>query len=246
MTACPAGERGAAVEVRGLASPVCRRPHPPPERTIAVPETVAAPRSTSYVPLTDLAPTPGNPKRHQIERIIESITAHGFFDQPIADERTGTIVGGHGRREALIEMQTRGAPLPDGLLLDEDGGWLVPVQRGWASRSDLEAKAVIIKLNRITEDGGWAPRPLASYLEDLVTGDAELYDSLAIPDDELDTLLRQVDPETLPGAVNEDQPPTLHLVDDGPTAGEGLSPDDDGRAPTTCCPACGHLFTTGR
>ncbi|NUL26056.1 ParB N-terminal domain-containing protein [Streptomyces lunaelactis] len=211
-------------------------------------ETVPAPRYTTYVPLTDLAPAPGNPKRHEVERIIESITTHGFVDQPIADERTGTILGGHGRREALIEMQSRGASLPDGILLDNDGGWLVPVQRGWASRSDIEAKALNIKLNKIGADGGWQPRSLAAYLEDIVTADAELFDSLAIPEDELESLLRQVDPETLPGAVNEGQAPVLHLSDEGDEGlgGDGLSPDDEGRARLANCPACGHMFTPGR
>ncbi|MEU8911817.1 ParB N-terminal domain-containing protein [Streptomyces nigrescens] len=211
-------------------------------------ETVLAPRYTTYVPLTILAPAPGNPKRHEVERIIESIATHGFVDQPIADERTGTILGGHGRREALIEMQASGERLPAGLLLDNDGGWLVPVQRGWSSRSDAEAKALNIKLNKIGADGGWQPRPLAAYLEDIVTADAELFESLAIPEDELESLLRQVDPETLPGAVNEDQVPVLHLPDDdGSRLGnDGLSPDDEGRARLATCPACGHAFTTGR
>ncbi|MFP3990971.1 ParB N-terminal domain-containing protein [Streptomyces sp. E11-3] len=210
-------------------------------------ETVPAPRYTTYVPLTDLAPAHGNPKKHEVERIIESITTHGFVDQPIADERTGTILGGHGRREALIEMQSRGTPLPDGILLDTDGGWLVPVQRGWASRSDAEAKALNIKLNKIGADGGWQPRSLAAYLEDIVTADADLFDSLAIPEDELETLLRQVDPETLPGAVNEGQAPAMHLPEDGANGrdSDGLSLDDEGRARTATCPVCGHDFTPG-
>ncbi|MFD7334952.1 ParB N-terminal domain-containing protein [Streptomyces violascens] len=209
---------------------------------------MTAPRYTTYVPLTDLAPAPGNPKKHEVERIIESISTHGFVDQPIADERTRTILGGHGRREALVEMQARGERLPAGLLLDDDGGWLVPVQRGWASRSDAEAKALNIKLNKIGADGGWQPRPLAAYLEDIVTADAELFDSLAIPDDELERLLRQVDPETLPGAINEDQASTLHLPDGGGDGlgNGGLSPDDEGRARLATCPACGHGFTPGR
>ncbi|MFD3514933.1 ParB N-terminal domain-containing protein [Streptomyces sp. NPDC058657] len=211
-------------------------------------EIVPAPRYTTYVPLTDLAPSPGNPKKHQVERIIESISTHGFVDQPIADERTHTILGGHGRREALIEMQARGETLPAGLLLDNDGGWLVPVQRGWSSRNDADAKTLNIKLNKIGADGGWKPRSLAAYLEDIVTADAELYDSLAIPDAELETLLRQVDPETLPGAIHEDQAPMLHLRDDeaAPGAADGFSPDDDGRARLASCPACGHAFAPGR
>ncbi|WP_329317152.1 ParB N-terminal domain-containing protein (plasmid) [Streptomyces sp. NBC_01278] len=201
----------------------------------------AAPRYTTYVPLGDLTPSPGNPKRHEIERLIESIESHGFLDQFIVDERTGLIIGGHGRREALIEMQSRGARLPAGLLVDDDGGWLVPVQRGWASRDDLEAKAVIIKLNRLSEAGGWDSRSLAEYLEELATGDAALFDSLNFADDEMEELLRRVDPETLPGGS-----PDTEKLDLGPAAGDLSETGDNERSRTVCCPACGELFSPGQ
>ncbi|MEU5978454.1 hypothetical protein [Streptomyces sp. NPDC047315] len=205
-------------------------------------ETIASPpRSLAYVPLTDLLPAPRNPKRHELELIIESIAMHGLVETPIVDERTQRTLHGHGRRESLIEMQSRGMSAPSGIVIDEDGGWLVPVLRGWASRSDAEAEAVAIKLNRLPGEGGWDPREFAAVLEDLATGDAELFDSLAISPDEIDQILRRTDPETLPGGIREDEPATLHLPDDG-----GLSPDDDGRAACTTCPACGHQFTTGR
>ncbi|MEU8540928.1 ParB N-terminal domain-containing protein [Streptomyces sp. NPDC048717] len=209
---------------------------------------VPAPRYTTYIALDSLAPSPGNPKKHEIERIIESIQSHGFLDQPIVDERTGLAIGGHGRRESLHEMQQRGMRTPDGILVDDDGSWLVPVQRGWSSRSDTEAKTVIIKLNRLTQDGGWDARALAAFFEDIITSEPDLYDSLAIPDDELEDLLRRVDPETLPGAIRDSdtQPPTLQLADDDLGAGAGLSPDDEGRPRVTTCPACGHHFTPGR
>ncbi|WP_406002150.1 hypothetical protein [Streptomyces sp. NBC_00829] len=89
---------------------------------------------------------------------------------------------------------------------------------------------------------------MAAYVEDIVTADAELFDSLAIPEDELENLLRQVDPETLPGAINEGQAPVLHLPDEGDESlgGGGLSPDDEGRARLANCPSCGHMFTPGR
>ncbi|WP_167163037.1 ParB N-terminal domain-containing protein [Streptomyces sp. MBT27] len=204
---------------------------------------IAAPRFTSYVPLTELTPSPGNPKRHEIERIIESIESHGFLDQPVADERTGRIIGGHGRREALIEMQSRGMRLPDGLLLDDDGGWLIPVQRGWSSRNDLEAKAVIIKLNRLTEAAGWDPRPLAEYLEELATGDAELFDSLSFSDEEMEDLFRKVDPESLPGGpADSDERQDQRATGDDGFAASG----DNDRSRTVCCPACGELFSPGQ
>ncbi|WP_371604983.1 hypothetical protein OG345_41945 (plasmid) [Streptomyces sp. NBC_01220] len=210
-------------------------------------DTIAAPpRFITYVPLTDLTPAPRNPKRHELELLIDAIRMHGLVEVPVVDERTQCVLHGHGRREALIEMQGRGMTTPGGIVLDEDAGWLVPVLRGWSSKSDNEAEALAIKLNRLPGEGGWDPREFAAVLEDLATGDAELFDSLAIPADEMDKLFSQVDPETLPGGIREDEPATLHLADDGDEHGDGLSPDDDGRAAHTTCPACGHLFNTGR
>ncbi|MFM9697919.1 ParB N-terminal domain-containing protein [Streptomyces europaeiscabiei] len=209
-------------------------------------ETIARPpRYIDYVPLTDLTPAPRNPKRHELELLIDAIRMHGLVEVPVADERTQCVLHGHGRREALIEMQNRGMSLPGGVVLDEDGGWLVPLMRGWSSRSDAEAEALAIKLNRLPGEGGWDPREFAAVLEDLATGDPELFDSLAISADEMDKLFGQVDPETLPGGLREDEPPTLHLPDDG-DGDSDPSPDDDGRAAHTTCPACGHLFKTGR
>ncbi|MDH6628679.1 ParB-like chromosome segregation protein Spo0J [Streptomyces sp. LBL] len=208
-------------------------------------ETIAAPRYVAYVPLTDLHPAARNPKRHELELIIDSIAMHGLVEIPVVDERTQRTLHGHGRRESLIEMQDRGMSLPSGMVVDEDGGWLVPVLRGWASKTEAEAEALAIKLNRLPGEGGWDPREFAEVLEDLATNAAELFDSLAIPHEEIDKMLGQVDPETLPGGIRENEPPTLHLPDDG-DHGDGLSPDDDGRAAHTTCPACGHLFNTGR
>ncbi|MGW2496287.1 ParB N-terminal domain-containing protein [Streptomyces pseudogriseolus] len=210
-------------------------------------ETIARPpRFITYVPLTDLTPAPRNPKRHELELLIDAIRMHGLVEVPVADERTQCVLHGHGRREALIEMQNRGMTTPGGVVLDEDGGWLVPVLRGWSSRNDAEAEALAIKLNRLPGEGGWDPREFAAVLEDLATNEVELFDSLAIPHDEIDKLLGQVDPETLPGGVREDEQPTLHLPDDGDHGDGDLSPDDDGRAAHATCPACGHLFNTGR
>ncbi|MFJ2225511.1 hypothetical protein ACIOFY_36415 [Streptomyces anulatus] len=202
------------------------------------------PRYITYVPLTDLAPAARNPKRHELELLIASIDMHGLVEIPVVDERTETTLHGHGRRESLIEMQVRGMRAPSGIVIDEDGGWLVPVLRGWSSRSNAEAEALAIKLNRLPGEGGWDPRELAEVLEDLATGDAELFDSLAIPHDEIDRMLGKVDPETLPGGIREDEPATLHLPDDGDR--DEFSSDDEGRSPHSTCPSCGHMFATSR
>ncbi|MEU5181173.1 ParB/RepB/Spo0J family partition protein [Streptomyces longwoodensis] len=206
-----------------------------------------APRYITYIPLTDLPPDPANPRKHELERIIASIRDHGFINTPVVDERTGLIIAGHGRREALIEMQVRGEPIPNGLLVDDDGGWLVPVTRGWASENDRQAHAVLILLNRLEEAGGWNPGALAEILEDLATSDADLFDSLAYTDQEMEQLLRDIDPEKLPqgptGAADEDD--EQHAADDGFSDDYADSGDND-RPRTLCCPACGHQFAPGQ
>lgn len=203
-----------------------------------------APRYITYIPLTDLPPDPANPKKHELERIIASIKDHGFISTPVVDERTGLTIDGHGRRSALIEMQVRGEPAPGGLLVDDDGGWLVPVTRGWASANDHQAHAVLILLNRLQEAGGWYPAPLAAILEELATSDADLFDSLAYTDDEMESLLRQVDPEKLPQGTEDDEDSTRPAGDDF-DSDLGDSGDNE-RTGTLCCPACGHLFTPGQ
>lgn len=204
--------------------------------------TLTAPRYISYVPLADLPVDPANPKAHEIERVIASITDHGFVETVVADERTSMLIAGHGRREALIEMQIRGLPLPDGLLLDDDGGWLVPVTRGWSSHDDRQARALLVLLNRLPEAGGWLPGPLATLLEDLATADPDLLDSLCFTDEEMENLLRQVDPETLPQGPDGTNTPDQDDTYDGDLADSG----DNERSATTTCPACGHLFSPGR
>lgn len=188
----------------------------------------AAPRWTSYVPLTDLTPAVRNPKKHELERVIASIREHGFLDMPVCDERTGRIVSGHGRREALIELQNRGERLPEGLLVDDDGGWLVPIQRGWSSRTDQEAETLIINLNRLTAAGGWDKRMLAEMLEDLATTDPSSFDSLAFSDEEMESLLAAAPAESL------GEEPALggdSWADEEAAGGRGLA-----------CPSCGHHF----
>ncbi|MFF0754429.1 ParB N-terminal domain-containing protein [Streptomyces sp. NPDC004267] len=206
---------------------------------------LAAPRHITYIPLTDLPPDPANPKKHEVERIIQSIKDHGFIETPVVDERTSLVIAGHGRREALIEMQVRGEPIPDGLLLDDDGGWLIPVTRGWASGNDRQAHAVLILLNRLSDAGGWDSRALAEILEDLATSDADLFDSLCIADEEMEELLREVDPEGLPQGPDGSNTPEREIGGDFPDDGYADSGDNE-REGTTCCPACGHLFSPGR
>lgn len=127
------------------------------------------PRTVQFVRLSDVTPDPRNPKSHHLETIDQSIGRFGMVDGIVRDDRTGYIISGHGRRKALEAMRDRGETPPEGVKVDPDGEWLVPILTGWASRTDSEAAAALIAMNRTTELGGWVDDELLSMLEDLST-----------------------------------------------------------------------------
>lgn len=156
------------------------------------------PRQVSYLALDELVGDPRNPKAHDLETIDASIGRFGVLDLIVKDERTGYIISGHGRKSTLESMQERGESPPEGVKIAEDGSWLVPVVTGWASRTDTEAAAALIALNRTTELGGWV--------------DEELLDLLELLGDEEDGLVGV-------GFTDEDREALEHLsytVEDGP------------------------------
>lgn len=124
------------------------------------------PRWIDYMPVDDLPDAATNPKGHADELIEQSITRFAFSGSPAIDERTGRLVGGHGRRDALRRMRAAGAEPPEGVVVRGDT-WLVPVERGWSSRDDAEAEAFGLALNRTSEIGGWQDDQLRESLERL-------------------------------------------------------------------------------
>lgn len=125
------------------------------------------PRTVQFLPLQDIQPDPRNPKSHQLETIDASIGRFGMVDGIVRDDRTGYIISGHGRRKALEAMRDRGETPPEGVKVTPAGDWLVPVLTGWASRTDTEAAAALIAMNRTTELGGWVDEELLGLLEEL-------------------------------------------------------------------------------
>lgn len=59
-------------------------------------------------------------------------------------------------------------------MVDPEGRWLVAVQRGWASRDDLDAEAYVIASNRIPELGGWDQEELRDSTDRLARADEAL------------------------------------------------------------------------
>lgn len=122
------------------------------------------------MPLDELLPNPLNPKAHDEELLQKSIVSFGYVEPIVMDERTGLIVSGHGRKEILEQLFLDGQDAPEGVVV-ENGKWLIPVVRGWASRDDVEAKAVLVALNRTTERGGWDNENLLLILQELAEHD---------------------------------------------------------------------------
>jgi DNA modification methylase len=128
-------------------------------------------RRTEYVRLSELKGADSNPKLHDLAGIRQSIAEHGLAELPLLDERTGRLVAGHGRLKDLRERRSLGGNPPEGVDVDDDGEWLVPVQRGWASRDDDHAKAYLAASNKLSENGGWDYDLLPDYLQDLAGKD---------------------------------------------------------------------------
>lgn len=171
--------------------------------------TPQAGRRLDYRPVADLAPDPRNPKAHSVDAIDASIGRFGYVEPVVLDERTGFIISGHGRTKTLQAMEARGDTPPEGITLDDDGRWLAPVVAGWGSRTDSEAAAALIALNRTTELGGWEDDALLDLLDELAQVEGG-FDGVGFDETEIERLrdsLDQIDGDDPLGDVDDD--PTL-------------------------------------
>lgn len=157
------------------------------------------------VALDALQPNPKNPKLHAEDVIRASINRFGLIELPVIDARTGWLVSGHGRVETLRTMRANGdTPPPEVQVVD--GVWMVPARTGWASRSDAEAEAALIALNRTGQLGGWDNEALTSILSELQV--SQQLDGIGYDAHDLSLLLKQLDAQTqfttdVSGAIDE-------------------------------------------
>jgi hypothetical protein len=121
-------------------------------------------RSLELMELGALTPNPENPKAHNLGLLGASIEHFGYVEPIVRDERTGYVISGHGRLELLRDRQAAGKAVPEGVVV-RDGQWLVPVVRGWASKDDGDARAVLVALNQVGPAGGWDSARLAVVLQ---------------------------------------------------------------------------------
>ncbi|HML21828.1 MAG TPA: hypothetical protein PKD09_09280 [Aggregatilinea sp.] len=109
----------------------------------------------NYVRLDDALDMrwPGNPKRHDIPALAQSIKQHGFRDPSIYDGTLGAIPAGNGRLEALAYLRDTGEETPVGVGLDETGVWCVPMIFGADAASQAAAEAFGVDHNNLTIAG---------------------------------------------------------------------------------------------
>lgn len=167
------------------------------------------PRWTDYIDVEALVPDPRNPKNHADDDLDGSLERWGYTEQVLIDERTGMLSAGHGRRELVLRAKARhdnpveGEELPevpDGIIVDADGRWLMPVQRGWSSANDVEALAYLVASNRLTEKGGWDQAAHVAALEQVVAESAAGLEGVGYTPAEYEALIAEaqaaeVDPE---------------------------------------------------
>lgn len=169
----------------------------------------ASHRRLEYMPVTDLPDDDRNPKLHAEADLDASIDRWGYTEPVLLDERTGRLISGHGRKAALLRAQDAGQHPPDGIAVNDVGEWLVPVVRGWASRSDNEAAAYLAAANQLTMAGGWDDQGLLDLLDTASGNDLGLTGT-GFNDGDMDVLRRLCEAEAViagsaqsPGAAGD-------------------------------------------
>ena len=167
-----------------------------------------------HVRLSEIAKWPRNPKDHDLPSIEASIRRFGFIDPLVRDEKTGRLVAGHGRAEALERLKKIGKDRPSRVEIAPDGEWLVPVLSGVSFESDTDAEAYLIASNRLVETGGYDDVLLRAILADL--RDADALAGTGFSESQVDSLLRSAAKDsTLPQSVLDEADATMDALDVG-------------------------------
>jgi len=144
-----------------------------------------------YLPLSMLRRAPRNPKGHDLGSLDRSFARFGYVEPIAINEKTGRVMAGHDRLDALEKKQAA-HEAPPARIMVENGEWLVPVLRGISFESDAEAEAYLLASNPITIAGGWQDDELAKVLADLQVQEDGL-EGLGFTPSEVSELLRRLD-----------------------------------------------------
>jgi DNA modification methylase len=136
-----------------------------------------------------------NPKRHEVAGIAASIVRRGFVAPAIEDARTGRLVAGHGRHEALVMLKAEGRDPPKRIRVRSDGEWEMPVLCGVQFATEADAEEYLVADNRWVELGGWDDSILRPMLEDIQKRGQEAVLSVGYPEVAIQRLIAQAEKE---------------------------------------------------
>src|SRR4051794_2884958 len=128
------------------------------------------------VPISDLRPYPGNPRRGDVEAIRASLERHGQFRSLVVNRRTNEVLAGN---HILAAAQGLGWPELAVSYVDVDAD---------------QARRIVLADNRTSDLAGYDEGALAELLQELPDLDGTGYDSAALGE-----LLDAVAPVELPG-----------------------------------------------
>src|ERR1700740_375861 len=143
-----------------------------------------------YKPLSWFTAADHNPKKHADSVLDHSIERFGFVQPVTIDERTGKLVAGHGRIDALRRMHADNPTSPPARVQVFGGEWQVPVIRGVVFSNQDEADAYLLADNRIVEVGGWDDVALADMIEGLQSAGVSL-DGIGWDSKQLDDIIQK-------------------------------------------------------
>lgn len=134
-----------------------------------------------YVDPADLTPWGKNPRRNltAIPKVVESIRRFGFGAPIVARKADRSVIAGHTRLAAALELRLE----------------VVPVR--FLDLSEEEAHALALADNRLGEEAEWDDALLAEVMRDLEVGGTDR-SGLGWSDEELDALLEEPVTEPLP------------------------------------------------
>lgn len=148
-----------------------------------------------YMRLDEIQRDAANPKDHDLSALAESLERFGFVSPMGINEKTGKLLWGHGRLDDLVAFMDEGKPILEGLQVDEDGMWKVPVVRG-VHLNQKDGTAYLISDNRQVELGGWNEPKLVETLIRIAGGDGGLRGT-GFDGDDVDTLIRLYRPDLI-------------------------------------------------
>jgi len=125
----------------------------------------------SHVKPEELVPATNNPRRidsRTMEALKDSIDRWGFVEPVVVNKKTGSIVGGHQRTAAAVELKLKTVPVT------------------YVDIDEQQEKALNIALNKIA--GDWDAVVLQTLLDELSADGWDLGD-LGFVDDEVEQIM---------------------------------------------------------